>query len=178
MTHLEIMHVSRFKASYYGIVLDINVSTEGSMETIDVLLQIFNTNPLGRLGLTGREAWGNLPESIQHFTSITYLKIQNFGMEELPEWLGNLSSLKVLKIYYCKKLRCLHALRGLTSLRYLEINGCPEISIEQQSDEVDSQWPNICHIRYIWIDGDILGEYEYIFIVLTFIDLLIKPFLH
>ncbi|XP_042029457.1 disease resistance protein RGA2-like [Salvia splendens] len=154
LTHFRITNVSQFMASFSGHGLDIDVSMEGCMESVEGLLQGFNSRSLRGLELKGREGWGNLPESIQHLTSIHWLKIENYGMEELPEWLGNLSSLRLLHLYNCKKLRRLHALRGLTSLHILEIEGCPQISIEQQSDAADSQWPNISHIRIIQIDGD------------------------
>ncbi|XP_047958467.1 putative disease resistance protein RGA1 [Salvia hispanica] len=154
LTRLEIIGVSRLMATYSNNLLKIDVSMEGSMETVDGLLQACYSHSLWQLKLKGREAWGNLPESIQHLTSIEWLEIENYGMEELPEWLGSLSSLGVLNIYDCKKLRRLHALRGLTSLHVLDIKGCPEISIEQQSDAADSQWPK--HMNNIWIDGDML----------------------
>ncbi|XP_047959556.1 disease resistance protein RGA2-like [Salvia hispanica] len=163
LTRLGITGVSQFMATFSWSQLIIDVSMEGSMETVDGLLKRCNSRSLFHLILKGRETWGNLPESIQHLTFISVLVIENYGMEELPEWLGNLSSLWQLFIYDCKKLRRLHALQGLKSLRFLGIKGCPEISIEQQSDAVDSQWPNISHIPKIEIDGDRIGASEYIF---------------
>ncbi|XP_047976174.1 putative disease resistance protein RGA3 [Salvia hispanica] len=154
LTILVITGFSQFMALFASTRLKVDVSMEGSMETVEGLLQRCNSRSLEGLELKGREGWGNLPESIQHLTSIDYLKIENYGMEELPEWLGNLSSLRQLNIFNCKKLRSLHALQGLTSLRYLYIKGCPEIHIEEQSDAADSQWPNISHIRTIWIEFD------------------------
>ncbi|XP_047973874.1 putative disease resistance protein RGA3 [Salvia hispanica] len=158
LTCLRFIGVSRLVATYSNNWLKIDVSMEGSMETVDGLLQGCYSNSVKELHLKGREGWGNLPESIQHLTSIVWLKIENYGMEELPEWLGNLSSLSVLWIYNCKKLRCLHALRGLTSLERIHIKGSPEMSIKQQSDAADSQWPNISHINFILIDGQIVGR--------------------
>ncbi|XP_047939852.1 putative disease resistance protein RGA3 [Salvia hispanica] len=159
LTQLEIMGFSQFMASYSSSRLQIDVSMEGSMETVEVLLQRCNSDSLEVLELKGREAWGSLPESIQHLTSIAMLKIENSGMEELPEWFGNLSSLCGLNIFNCKKLRSLHAVRGLTSLQWLAIRGCPEICVEQQSDAADySQWPNISHINIILNDGVIVGR--------------------
>ncbi|KAL1535371.1 putative disease resistance protein RGA3 isoform X1 [Salvia divinorum] len=153
LTRLRIIGVSQFMAKFSSDELNLDVSMEGSMETVDGLLQRCNSHSL-ILKLKGREAWGNLPESIQHLTSIFWLEIENYGMEELPEWLGNLSSLSLLDLYNCKKLRRLHAIRGLTSIRMLNIRGCPEISIEQkQSDAADSQWPNISHIYLIVVEG-------------------------
>nr|XP_023871969.1 thiocyanate methyltransferase 1-like [Quercus suber] len=53
---------------------------------------------------------------------------------DLPEWLGNLSSLQELYIVGCKYLVHLptnEALRCLTKLKMLMIYECPELSIEQ-----------------------------------------------
>ncbi|XP_047962108.1 disease resistance protein RGA2-like [Salvia hispanica] len=165
LTRLDIIGVSRLGGRSCNHDLYIDASMGGSMETVDGLLQGCYSHSVNQLQLKGREAWGNLPESTQHLSSLYFLSIENYGMEELPEWLGNLSSLRVLWLYDCKKLRSLHALRGLTSLQHLYIRGCPEISgIEQQSDAADSQWPNISHIRNIYIDEEIISEYEYIFL--------------
>ncbi|XP_047976225.1 disease resistance protein RGA2-like isoform X1 [Salvia hispanica] len=147
----KIIGVLQFMATYSGGQLIIDVGMKVSMETVDGLLQRCNSHSLVELNLKGREGWGNLPESIQHLTALYYFKWEDFGMEELPEWLGNLTSLRGLRIKNCKKLRRLHALRGLTSLQWLNIKGCPEISIEQESDAADSQWPNISHIPNIKI---------------------------
>ncbi|XP_047954253.1 putative disease resistance protein RGA3 [Salvia hispanica] len=137
--------------------LRIDVSVGGLMETVNGILQ--GCSSLNELELKGMESWENLPESIQHLNTLYYLRLENFGMEELPEWLGNLSSLRELDIYNCKKLRRLpstDAMRRLTQLNFLGIEGCPEICLEEASDAADSQWPNISHIPNILIDGHYL----------------------
>ncbi|XP_047959632.1 disease resistance protein RGA2-like [Salvia hispanica] len=142
-------------------LLKIDVSMGGSMEAVDGILQgCSSSHSLKILQLKGMENWENLPESIQHLNALIILRLENFAMEELPEWLGNLLSLEQLEICFCKKLRRLpsvDAMRRLTRLKLLHISECPEICIEQQSDAVDSQWPKISHIPNIKIDGDIVG---------------------
>ncbi|XP_042030361.1 putative disease resistance protein RGA3 [Salvia splendens] len=135
--------------------LNIDASVGGLMETVNGMLQ--GCSSLTQLYLKGMESWENLPESIQYVTTLYYLSLENFGMEELPEWLGNLSSLGWLNIQNCKKLRHLpsmDAMRRLTKLNTLVMEGCPEIClVEEASDAADSQWPNISHIPNIYIDG-------------------------
>ncbi|XP_057778371.1 disease resistance protein RGA2-like [Salvia miltiorrhiza] len=96
------------------------------------------------LTLKGMESWECLPESIQLLTALFKLSLHDFGMEELPEWFGNLSSLNWLDLYNCKRLRRLpsvDAMRRLTTLEQLEIWDCPELVI--QSEAVDSEWPKV-----------------------------------
>ncbi|XP_042030776.1 putative disease resistance protein RGA3 [Salvia splendens] len=130
--------------------LSIDASVGGLMDIVN------GCSSLYVLELEGMESWENLPESIQYLTTLSNLWLENFGMEELPEWLGNLSSLWELRIRNCKKLRrlpSLDAMRRLTELFSLSIEGCPEICVEEASDAADSQWPNISHIPDIFIDG-------------------------
>ncbi|XP_057781443.1 putative disease resistance protein RGA4 [Salvia miltiorrhiza] len=124
-----------------------------SLETVDGILQGC-CHSLNDLSLMGMESWEWLPESIQHLTALSKLKLDNFGMEELPEWFANLSSLEHLSLCYCKRLRRLpsmDAMRRLTTLRFLDIKGCPELVIK--SEATDSEWPKVSHIPYIYIDG-------------------------
>uniref|UniRef100_A0A7N2MVS6 Uncharacterized protein n=1 Tax=Quercus lobata TaxID=97700 RepID=A0A7N2MVS6_QUELO len=60
---------------------------------------------LENLELIGWTKVNSLPDEIQCFTALKRLEIWNFdGMEALPEWLGNLSSLQMLCYCYCKNL--------------------------------------------------------------------------
>nr|POF20999.1 putative disease resistance protein rga4 [Quercus suber] len=57
------------------------------------------------LCLYGWTRLNSIPDEIQHFTAIHRLSIREFdGMETLPEWLGNISSLRWLQLYRCKNL--------------------------------------------------------------------------
>ncbi|KAI3866211.1 hypothetical protein MKX03_005173, partial [Papaver bracteatum] len=70
-----------------------------------------------------------LPDQMQHISSLQNLIISSFdSLEVLPEWLGNMVSLMLLKLYRCDNLVYLPSneqMLRLTSLRRLEIEGCP-----------------------------------------------------
>uniref|UniRef100_A0A803LV32 Uncharacterized protein n=2 Tax=Chenopodium quinoa TaxID=63459 RepID=A0A803LV32_CHEQI len=71
-----------------------------------------------------------LPQKLQLIlTSIKYLIIQRFpALDQLPEWIGDLSSLEILEIWNCKVLKFLpstEAMRRLTQLKSLQVGGCP-----------------------------------------------------
>ncbi|XP_057772408.1 disease resistance protein TAO1-like [Salvia miltiorrhiza] len=112
--------------------LQIDVSEEWSMEssvgikqTVDALLQPC-CNSLISFELKGVENWEWLPESIQHLTALDWLELHNLGVEELPEWLGNLPSLGWLYINSCNKLRRLPSCWG-DALEELHIDNCGEL---------------------------------------------------
>ncbi|KAH6810315.1 hypothetical protein C2S51_024077 [Perilla frutescens var. frutescens] len=69
-------------------------------KTVDGIL-LACSHSLVRLRLYGMEIWEYLPESIQNLTALSQLELRDFGIEELPEWIGNLSSLE----RWCPKLR-------------------------------------------------------------------------
>ncbi|KAL1535339.1 disease resistance protein RGA2-like [Salvia divinorum] len=157
LTELRISGVSQFTATYSVDVLrklNIDASMWGSVESVNGIIEACNPHSLTDLELKGME---NMPESMQHLNALSHLKLEDFGMEELPEWLGNLSSLVLLQLHDCKKLRRLptaDAMRRLTRLEYLDIEGCLELCVEKQSDAAASQWPSISHITYISVDGN------------------------
>ncbi|KAL7613507.1 hypothetical protein Lser_V15G05579 [Lactuca serriola] len=61
-------------------------------------------NHLHSLSLEGWDHWELIPEEIQHLTSLTELIISGFGIQELPMWLTNMSSIRKLEFYECKGL--------------------------------------------------------------------------
>ncbi|KAL1535405.1 putative disease resistance protein RGA1 [Salvia divinorum] len=129
--------------------LKIDVSVEWSMEnsgvirdTVDGILQGC-CNSLSELHLGGAANWDWLPQSIQCLTTLSQLTLSNFGMEELPQWFKNLSSLWELRLFGCNKLRCLPsavALKHLARLKSLQIKDCQELSI-------DSKWHSHCRLK-------------------------------
>ncbi|XP_016646883.1 PREDICTED: disease resistance protein RGA2-like [Prunus mume] len=95
----------------------------------------------------------SLPQQIQHLTtSLTFLEIDSFdGVEALPEWLGNLSSLTTLSIRRCKNLVSLPAIevmQRLTKLKGLEIAACPHLG-ERSALKSGPEWHKISHIPRI-----------------------------
>ncbi|XVF65644.1 hypothetical protein PTKIN_Ptkin09bG0265700 [Pterospermum kingtungense] len=74
-------------------------------------------------------------------------------IDSLPEeFLQNLASLRYLSISRCFNLISMpKGMRCLTSLQKLGISDCPQLSKRCQRD-IGVDWPNIAHIRQIWID--------------------------
>ncbi|XP_071924640.1 disease resistance protein RGA2-like [Coffea arabica] len=92
----------------------------------------------------------SLPHQLQYMTTLTHLYLHHFGMEALPDWLGNLVSLQSLHLLGCKKLRYLPsmaAMRCLTKLNYLHVDGCPLLK-ERCSPQSgpNSEWFKISQI--------------------------------
>ncbi|KAL2530504.1 putative disease resistance RPP13-like protein 1 [Forsythia ovata] len=107
------------------------------------------------LTLYGRADWVSLPYQLENLTSLKELWISNFGIEELPDWLGNLSSLEELIPWRCEKLRHLpskEAMQRLTKLTSLRIWHCP--LLEEQCRRDNSEWPKISHIPQVQINGE------------------------
>ncbi|XP_057772132.1 putative disease resistance protein RGA1 isoform X2 [Salvia miltiorrhiza] len=134
--------------------LEIDVSEEWSMEssvgikqTVDALLYGC-CNSLTWLYLRGVENWEWLPESIQHLTALDRLVLHNLGVEELPEWLGNLPSLRFLRLNSCNKLRRLPSCWG-DALKELHIEDCGELRIDHIPAEWHNNFPNLT----VWVDG-------------------------
>ncbi|KAM7486539.1 hypothetical protein LguiA_002548 [Lonicera macranthoides] len=80
---------------------------------------------LSQLLLYGWSHWKSIPEQLQHLTSLTYVRIEGFGFETLPDWFGNLSCLQRIIIWDCEKLKYLPSMESLTKLSHLYIEGCP-----------------------------------------------------
>ncbi|CAN6567181.1 unnamed protein product [Malus baccata var. baccata] len=102
--------------------------------------------------------WGwpklkSLPQVINHSTSpvIDFRIYECDGLETLPEWLGDLTSLDQLHIYECKNLKSLpsaQAMQRLTKLKHLWIAGCPFLK-EKCARGTGAEWPKISHIPRI-----------------------------
>ncbi|XP_047966029.1 uncharacterized protein LOC125210529 [Salvia hispanica] len=154
LTLLSILGVPKLKAASIGSVvswdlsslyfLSIDVSVEWSREDsvgiakiVDEMLQRC-CNSLKVIYFQGVENWEWLPQSIQNLTVLFSLELENIGVDELPQWLGNLSSLKYLSLNSCNKLKCLpyvDAMNHHTKLEKLNIRDCQELHI-------DSEWRN------------------------------------
>lgn len=107
-------------------------------ETVDDVLQNCCSS-LGELVLMGTQIWECVPESIQNLTALDSLELENFEIEELPEWFERLWSLKRLCLSNCTKLRSLpsrDAMQRLTKLKELRIRDCPEFRIESERHKI------------------------------------------
>ncbi|XP_075661972.1 disease resistance protein RGA2-like [Castanea sativa] len=107
---------------------------------------------LKKLILLGRPTLNSLPNEIQLFTALEELQIENFnGMEALPDWLSDVSSLQKLSLYYCKKLMYLPILH-LTNLKHLRIDNCRNLE-DRCAEGSGAEWFQIGHVPNIRING-------------------------
>ncbi|GKV02262.1 hypothetical protein SLEP1_g14719 [Rubroshorea leprosula] len=110
---------------------------------------------LKSLRLEGWDKLKSLPHQLRHLTALQQLIISRFnGVEALPEWLGDLSSLHRLAIDYCDNLMYLPSIKAmhrLSNLERLSINNCSKLK-ERCAKERGPEWPKISHIphTYIW----------------------------
>ncbi|KAL0381284.1 UNVERIFIED_CONTAM: hypothetical protein Sangu_0192700 [Sesamum angustifolium] len=135
-------------------------SEEVGLASFNEILQgIQQLQSLLRLELYGWPQFESLSDDLQHLTTLRRFRIDNFGMEALPEWIGNLASLEWLGLYRCKKLKQLPSLQCLTNLRCLRINECPELS--ERCKPHESEWHKISHIPIIDREGEVwLPKYQ------------------
>ncbi|TYI91678.1 hypothetical protein E1A91_D02G010400v1 [Gossypium mustelinum] len=103
---------------------------------------------LKELRLLGWENLSSLPHQLQHLTALEELEIQRPFAKALPDWLGNLSSVKCLRIVSCDKLMYLpseHVMRSLSKLTTFIISACPPLEA-RCSKESGPEWSKISHI--------------------------------
>lgn len=115
-----------------------------------------NLSSLYKLELFGCSDWDSLPDQLQYLTSLKQLDINDFGVETLPNWLGNLFSLENLRLFNCEKLHqlpSLEAMRHMVKLKELMATNCPLLKAScTQNSNPSSQWSKISHIPIIVID--------------------------
>ncbi|XP_074306842.1 putative disease resistance protein RGA3 [Silene latifolia] len=111
---------------------------------------------LKELILHGRSNIRALPEQLGLLTRITTLRISGFeDLEEIPDWLCNLSSLATLSFLICHSLRRFpskEAMLRLTRLRCLTITNCPLLKESYVKDR-GPEWHKVEHLSYIQVDG-------------------------
>ncbi|KAK8511433.1 hypothetical protein V6N13_024070 [Hibiscus sabdariffa] len=87
---------------------------------------------LKQLTLFGWDKPCSLPHQLQHLTALEQFGIHYFnGLQALPEWLGNLSSLRILCFTYCNNLVHLpskEALQRLSNLHSFRLFDCPRLT--------------------------------------------------
>ena len=113
------------------------------------------------LHLHGWAKLNSLPDQFQRFTALKELWISNFdGIEALPEWLGNLSSLQELSLRSCKNLMYLPRMQAMVRLTNLDIFDCPKLE-ERYVKASGAEWLNIAHIPIIRIDWEYIKRDEF-----------------
>ncbi|KAL3498849.1 hypothetical protein ACH5RR_041581 [Cinchona calisaya] len=105
------------------------------------------------LTLIGWRNVKSLPEQIQCISGLRKLSIHNFyGLETLPEWLGNFPCLESLVLWFCKNLKQLpsaEALQRLTTLQALTIYDCPLLQ-KRCTKYSGAEWHKIAHIPELY----------------------------
>ncbi|KAJ9542403.1 hypothetical protein OSB04_028909 [Centaurea solstitialis] len=61
-------------------------------------------NNLRSLHLFGWDHWEVIPEEVKNLTALISLSIIEFGIQEMPEWLTNMSSIRLMRFSICKRL--------------------------------------------------------------------------
>ncbi|EYU24301.1 hypothetical protein MIMGU_mgv1a020013mg [Erythranthe guttata] len=94
-----------------------------------------------------------VPKALQHVSdSLQYLYL--FGLTQLsslPGWLGILRCLEDLSIRDCLKIASIpDSIRGMTKLRYLSVQECPELE-RRCEREKGEDWHKIAHIPHLQI---------------------------
>ncbi|KAK8525089.1 hypothetical protein V6N12_029934 [Hibiscus sabdariffa] len=103
------------------------------------------------LHLIGWKRLKSLPHQLQLLTALEELTIEEFqGMKTLPEWLGTLSSLKLMQLISCHNLMHLPSvdvMRSLSNLERFYITKC--LLLEPRCAESGPEWSKISHIPEI-----------------------------
>ncbi|KAL7106166.1 hypothetical protein ACP275_07G094400 [Erythranthe tilingii] len=143
-----------------GNLRDLSISCDDySVSVVDAILKA-TTKSLHRLTLHGTEHSRELPGQLQHLTALSELYLYDFGeMEELPDWvIGNnnnnnlSSSLQLLSLSRCNKLRCLPSKEAMLRVTNLYILDCPMLDIKGGDGDYGSEWPKISHIPFVIVD--------------------------
>ncbi|KAH0753325.1 hypothetical protein KY285_006473 [Solanum tuberosum] len=80
---------------------------------------------LRTLNVWGRGHWDSLPYQLTQISSLTNIRIADFGIEALPPRLDNLTSLESLSLVRCKRLQHLNFSDAMPKLQDLWIEDCP-----------------------------------------------------
>ncbi|CAK9139709.1 unnamed protein product [Ilex paraguariensis] len=108
---------------------------------------------LRQVSLYGWPHWNFIPEQLQHFTVLKSIKLSGFGVEALPDWFENFSSLESLSLDWCESIKYLppfEAMQRLTKLQRLFISNCPLLE-ERCAKGIGPEWSKISHIPNIRI---------------------------
>ncbi|KAJ1266237.1 hypothetical protein BS78_08G136100 [Paspalum vaginatum] len=121
--------------------------------SIDVWTRLQHLATLEELKICGRRSLSSLDaEATPCFPSLRRLDLLLPDLEILPEWLGQVITLEVLRILFCRKLTSLpESIRNLTALKILDIWRCPRLV--ERCKGADAH--KISHIPEVKLDGKI-----------------------
>ncbi|XP_027119988.1 putative disease resistance RPP13-like protein 1 [Coffea arabica] len=114
------------------------------------------------LFLVGQHHWNSLPEELQHLTALKEMTLYDFGIEVLPDWIGNLSSIQSLALSNCRKLESFPSkeiMEGLKNMEYLDIEDCNLLARKWMlQNEPDSEWFKVSHIKLVILDYEEVSD--------------------
>ncbi|KAG2376395.1 putative disease resistance protein [Vigna angularis] len=93
-----------------------------------------------------------LPYGLQRVPSLRVLWIYVCTCTSLPDWLGDMTTLESLNIWYCEELRSLpSSIQRLTNLSDLSLRGCRHLK-KRCKRETGEDWQYIKHIPELELD--------------------------
>ncbi|KAL0338925.1 UNVERIFIED_CONTAM: putative disease resistance protein RGA3 [Sesamum angustifolium] len=126
---------------------------------------ILGLRSLEDLTLNGNSKWTSLPSQLQHLTALTRLSLSEFGIEELPDWFGNFSSLRTLSLTHMKSLRkFVYTMRVLFKLEDIYVNECWKLMTRWKSTSgtgyaeiySDPYFPRFRQVLNVYVNGQFL----------------------
>ncbi|XP_020085968.1 putative disease resistance protein RGA3 [Ananas comosus] len=144
---VEYLTISRTSSENLSLILERATPLDGGDAAVS--LQPRPNKGLQSLAIVGCQQLTCLPESLRSLTSLHILRIQNCeDLERIEDWLGELSDLQSLFIYWCSSLRYLPA-HKMTALKELTIFCCP-LLFNAAGQFVDT---TVDHIKYVSVNG-------------------------
>ncbi|CAL5348108.1 unnamed protein product [Camellia sinensis] len=174
LTSLQTLDIGRFSEELEYFPWP-STTVSAASEKVDDDDTKYHPNPkhypfisLVSLTLHGWKKLKYLPDQLQHLTTLRHLSMSNIhGMEALPEWLGNLSSLYSLELVCCMDLMNLptmEAMQRLTNLHYLTIyNYCPYSKNPHGEDLKVTRFINLSVLPQIAMLPDLFYKEEFQF---------------
>ncbi|KAK7852122.1 putative disease resistance protein rga4, partial [Quercus suber] len=102
-------------------------------------------------------------EGLQPHPNLKLLKLYSYMGVRIPSWISSLTNLGHFDLYYNKRLQHLPPLnqlpflkiRNLTSLKELEIWGCPLLG-QRCKRQIGEDWPFIAHVPRVYVDNQMI----------------------
>ncbi|XP_022631659.1 putative disease resistance protein RGA4 [Vigna radiata var. radiata] len=105
-----------------------------------------NMSQLSALREVSIESCSTLPDGLQRVPSLRVLHIEECTCTSLPDWLGDITTLETLGLFYCEELRSLpSSIQRLTNLSHLIIEYSPYLK-KRCNKETGEDWQYISHI--------------------------------
>ncbi|ESW30176.1 hypothetical protein PHAVU_002G131100 [Phaseolus vulgaris] len=149
LRNLSIKNCKKLKSLSEGVRHLTCLKTLSIMDCPEVVTLPSNMTQLTALQFVRIEGCSTSPYGLQCVPSLRILVILYCMCTSLPEWVGDMTSLQNLRIWYCRELRSVpSSIQRLTNLSSLEIYGCPYLD-KRCKRETGEDWQYIKHIPEI-----------------------------